>query len=102
MPAKQRSTFLSRGDYDISFSGWSPDYPDPLAYLYNFLEGQTYSVDTHYNNKDYNDLVQKGKDVKTDAWKVLVSLKKLKKYLLDDAYEFLCIKGLVHIYKRIM
>jgi oligopeptide transport system substrate-binding protein len=85
MPAKQRSVFLSRGDYNIAFSGWAPDYPDPLAYFSNFLEGQTYSVDTHYNNQNYNNLVQDGKNSKTSD-ESFSTFTKAEQVLLNDVY----------------
>ena len=31
MPMKQRMEALANGDYNISFSGWGPDYPDQIG-----------------------------------------------------------------------
>ncbi|WP_373600791.1 ABC transporter substrate-binding protein [Paraclostridium bifermentans] len=85
MPAKQRSDCLAKGEYDIAFSGWAPDYPDPLAYLANFLEGQTYAVETHYNSKEYNDLVQEGKKAK-DTDNSFEIFAEAENTLLKDVY----------------
>ncbi|MBW4872778.1 MAG: hypothetical protein KZY55_01840, partial [Paeniclostridium sp.] len=85
MPSKQRSECLAKGEFDIAFSGWSPDYPDPLAYLSNFLEGQTYAVETHYNSEEYNNLVEDGKKSKNNK-ESFELYKQSEQVLLKDAY----------------
>lgn len=85
MPYKQVTESLAKGEFDISFNGWGPDYPDPLTYLGTLSKGQIYGVATGYESKEYNDLLTEAKN-STDtkkAWELFVEAEKL---LLDDAY----------------
>ena len=92
MPMKQRMEALANGDYNISFSGWGPDYPDPLTYLETFSLNNTYYEDTGYDSKEYNSLLDKAKKASTtrEAW---TEYKNAEEVLLNDAY-------LVPIYQR--
>lgn len=85
MPYKQVTQAHAKGDFDISFNGWGPDYPDPLTYLGTFSSGQIYGVATGYESKEYNDLLTKAKATTTteEAWKLYSQAEKV---LLDDAY----------------
>lgn len=85
MPYKQVTQAHAKGDFDISFNGWGPDYPDPLTYLGTLSKGQIYSVATGYENKEYNDLLAKAKN-STDIKKAWELFAKAEKVLLDDAY----------------
>lgn len=85
MPYKQVTESHAKGDFDISFNGWGPDYPDPLTYLGTLSTGQIYGVATGYESKEYNDILNKAKnspDTK-EAWDLFAKAEKL---LLDDAY----------------
>lgn len=92
MPMKQRMEALATGDYNISFSGWGPDYPDPLTYLETFSLNNTYYEDTGYASEEYNNLLDKAKEATStkDAWS---EYKNAEEVLLNDAY-------LVPIYQR--
>lgn len=92
MPMKQRMEALANGNYNISFSGWGPDYPDPLTYLETFSLNSTYYEDTGYDSKEYNSLLDKAKKASTtkEAW---TEYKNAEEVLLNDAY-------LVPIYQR--
>ena len=85
MPYKQVTQAHAKGDFDISFNGWGPDYPDPLTYLGTFSTGQIYGVATGYESKEYNDLLNKAKNTTTtkEAWELY---KEAEKVLLEDAY----------------
>lgn len=85
MPAKQVFDSQDKGDFDISMSGWGPDYPDPLTYLDTFSKGQVFAKATGYDNQEFNDLLSKGKNSKTtdEAWE---SYSKAEKILIEDAY----------------
>ncbi|MGL5753227.1 MAG: ABC transporter substrate-binding protein [Paraclostridium sp.] len=86
MPTKQVTQARAKGEFDISFNGWGPDYPDPLTYLGTFSKGQIYGIATGYeNNKEYNDLLTQAKNASTakESWEIY---SKAEKLLLDDAY----------------
>ncbi len=92
MPMKQRMEALANGEYHISFSGWGPDYPDPLTYLETFSLNNTYYEDTGYASEEYNNLLQEAKMSKTteESWE---KYKQAEEILLNDAY-------LVPMYQR--
>ncbi|RDY27016.1 hypothetical protein CHL78_011145 [Romboutsia weinsteinii] len=85
MPAKQVMQAHSKGEFNISFNGWGPDYPDALTYLNTFATGQMYGVATNYEGKEYNELLEKGKNSATteESWETYAQAEKL---LLEDAY----------------
>lgn len=86
MPAKQVMQAHNKGEFDISFNGWGPDYPDPLTYLGTFSKGQMYGIATGYeNNEEYNNLLNQAKNAPTakESWEIYA---KAEKQLLEDAY----------------
>ncbi|MGL5756477.1 MAG: ABC transporter substrate-binding protein [Paraclostridium sp.] len=85
MPYKQVTEAHAKGEFDVSFNGWGPDYPDPLTYLGTLSTGQIYGVATGYESKEYNDILNKAKNSPTtkEAWELFAKAEKL---LLDDAY----------------
>lgn len=82
-PFKQKLALESKGQYDISYGNWFPDYADPMTFLDLFLSTET---NTGYNNPEYDKLIEdaKGPLLKDpDArWKALGDASTL---LLDDA-----------------
>ncbi|MGO1989274.1 ABC transporter substrate-binding protein, partial [Mammaliicoccus vitulinus] len=52
-PFKQKLALESKGDYDISFAGWGPDYPDPTTYLDLFTKDSPHNQ-TGYSNAEYD------------------------------------------------
>jgi len=82
LPFQQKLDTTKAGDYDISFSGWGPDYDWPTTYLDMWKSTNTYN-EIGYNNPDYDKLMDaEGKD---DA-KIWEDLQKAEKLLLEDAY----------------
>lgn len=85
VPFKQLLDSQDKGEFDISFGGWGPDYPDPLTYLATFANNSSYGESVGYNSKEYEELLEKGKNSKTtdESWKYY---KEAEKLLLEDAY----------------
>nr|WP_263313842.1 peptide ABC transporter substrate-binding protein [Mammaliicoccus sp. Marseille-Q6498] len=52
-PFKQKLALESKGDYDISFAGWGPDYPDPTTFLDLFKKDSPHNQ-TGYANAEYD------------------------------------------------
>ncbi|MCE4979965.1 peptide ABC transporter substrate-binding protein [Mammaliicoccus sciuri] len=52
-PFKQKLALESKGDYDISFAGWGPDYPDPTTFLDLFKKNSPHNQ-TGYANAEYD------------------------------------------------
>lgn len=56
-PFKQKLELESKGDYDISFAGWGPDYPDPTTFLDLFTKDSPHNQ-TGYDNPEYDKLLE--------------------------------------------
>ena len=52
-PFKQKLALESKKDFDISFAGWFPDYPDPTTFLDLFMSDSPHNQ-TGYANKAYD------------------------------------------------
>ncbi len=82
-PFKQKLDLERKGQYDISYGNWFPDYADPMTFLDLFLSTEG---NTGYNNPDYDKLIEdaKGPLLKDPEarWKALGEASTM---LLDDA-----------------
>lgn len=56
VPYKQLYENLDKNDFQMMYTGWSPDYPDPNTYLNLWMTDNAYNH-TFYNNKDYDKLM---------------------------------------------
>ncbi|PNZ39561.1 peptide ABC transporter substrate-binding protein [Staphylococcus lutrae] len=57
LPFKQRIAREHGGDYDISISGWGPDYPDAMTFLDIMTTGNA-SNNTGWSNKIYDQKIK--------------------------------------------
>ncbi|MFD3445876.1 peptide ABC transporter substrate-binding protein [Microbacteriaceae bacterium 4G12] len=84
-PFKQKLDLEKKFDYQFSFSGWGPDYPDPMTFIDMFTSDSAFNQ-MGYSNPKYDDLVKKAKgELLTDEkarWKALQDAEKI---LFDDA-----------------
>ncbi|MGG2093209.1 peptide ABC transporter substrate-binding protein [Bacillus sp. S13(2024)] len=83
-PFAQVLKLESSGDYDISFSGWGPDFPDPMTYLDMFVTNGAQNK-MGYSNPKYDEIIANGKKDGSDLkgrWNNLLSAEKM---LFDDA-----------------
>ncbi|RIW38480.1 peptide ABC transporter substrate-binding protein [Bacillus salacetis] len=56
-PFKQKLEVEQKGNYDFSYAGWGPDYPDPMTFLDMFVTGSSYNQ-TGFSNEEYDKLIQ--------------------------------------------
>nr|WP_263313841.1 peptide ABC transporter substrate-binding protein [Mammaliicoccus sp. Marseille-Q6498] len=56
-PFKQKLALESKKDFDISFAGWFPDYPDPTTFLDLFTSDSPHNQ-TGYANKKYDKAIE--------------------------------------------
>ncbi|MCI2954210.1 peptide ABC transporter substrate-binding protein [Staphylococcus caprae] len=85
MPFKQKTTSELSGNFETSYSGWVPDYPDPTAFLQTMTKGNAQN-NTDWSNKEYDQLLKdaNGKLLrKTDERNA--ALQKAENILLNDA-----------------
>lgn len=84
MPFKQKTTSELSGNFETSYSGWVPDYPDPTAFLQTMTKGNAQN-NTDWSNKEYDQLLKdaNGKLLrKTDERNA--ALQKAENILLND------------------
>ena len=58
LPFKQKLERETNGEFDLAFSGWGADYPDPLTYLSTMQTGNQFSNQVGYNSEEYNKLIE--------------------------------------------
>lgn len=84
-PFKQKLDLETKGDYDFSFSGWGPDYPDPMTFIDLFVTGGSHNQ-MGYSNAKYDELVAAAKgELLTDTKARWEALAKAEKLLFKDA-----------------
>jgi len=70
-------------NYDFSFSGWGPDYPDPMTFIDMFLSNSPFN-ESKYNNPEYDKLVLDAKK-ETDATKRWNDMLEAEKVIMKDS-----------------
>ncbi|MBW4864159.1 MAG: hypothetical protein KZY55_13700 [Paeniclostridium sp.] len=84
-PFKQKLALEDKGDFHLAYSGWSPDYPDPLTFLETMQSGVKYAVNTGYSNPEYDKLIEEAKTAESqeESWNKFAQAEKL---MLEDGY----------------
>jgi oligopeptide transport system substrate-binding protein len=79
-PFKQKLDLESKGNYDFSFAGWSPDYPDPMTFIDMFVTDGAHNQ-MAYSNKEFDQLVEDGKSTLLNdleaRWEALLEAEKI-------------------------
>jgi len=82
VPYKQRLQMETKHEFEMVFSGWAPDYDDPMTYLELWTSDSPYNHGSYFSNK-YDELVNYAK-TSTDKQKRMDSLFEAEKTLLED------------------
>jgi len=83
-PFKQKLAQESAMDYDFSYAGWGPDYPDPMTFIDMFVTDGDFNQ-MGYSNTKYDEMVKKaGSDLLTDLDKRWTELQKAEKLLIEE------------------
>ncbi|TYR77796.1 peptide ABC transporter substrate-binding protein [Rossellomorea vietnamensis] len=84
-PFAQKLDLETAGDYDFSFAGWGPDYPDPMTFVDMFVTDGAHNQ-MGYSNPEYDQLIE---DAKTTLlgdpearWEAML---KAEQILFEDA-----------------
>ncbi|MCK6256742.1 peptide ABC transporter substrate-binding protein [Fictibacillus sp. KIGAM418] len=98
-PFKQKLKLEEKLDYDISYAGWGPDYPDPMTFVDMFVTGSPHN-EMNYSNKKYDDLIKKASS-ETDLKKRWAMMQDAEKILIQDdaAISPMYQRGLAYITK---
>lgn len=85
MPFKQKTNLELAGDFEATYSGWVPDYPDPTAFLQIMTTGNPQN-NTDWSNKEYDKLIKdaNGKLLQNEDERN-ATLQKAEEILLNDA-----------------
>ncbi|BCB03036.1 peptide ABC transporter substrate-binding protein [Bacillus sp. KH172YL63] len=79
-PFKQKLELESKGQYDFSFAGWGPDYPDPMTFVDMFVTDGAHNQ-MGYSNPEYDKLIEKAKgELLSDPearWQAMVDAEKI-------------------------
>lgn len=82
VPSAERIERQQKHEYQISFAGWGPDYPDAMTYLDIFVTGAG-NNDPAYSNLQYDTLIKAAK-TETDINKRSELLHSAEQLLMDD------------------
>ncbi|OJD57736.1 peptide ABC transporter substrate-binding protein [Bacillus sp. N35-10-4] len=83
-PFAQKLKLEDSGQFDISFTGWGPDFPDAITFLDMFItEGSQNKM--AYSNAQYDSLIKKAKQEGSDVKGRWNDLLKAEKILFEDA-----------------
>ncbi|KEK24819.1 peptide ABC transporter substrate-binding protein [Bacillus gaemokensis] len=83
-PFAQKLKLEESGDYEMTFAGWSPDFPDPVTYLDMFITDGAQNK-MSYSNPKYDEIIKKAKTDGSDVKARWNSLLEAEKILLDEA-----------------
>ena len=79
-PFKQKLELESKGQYDFSFAGWGPDYPDPMTFVDMFVTDGAHNQ-MGYSNAEYDKLIEQAKGELLDdpeaRWQAMVDAEKI-------------------------
>lgn len=84
LPFKQKLERETNGDFDIAFSGWGADYPDPLSFLSTMKTGNQFSKQTGYKNAEYDKLVNEASKLPTTQ--AYAKYAEAEKMMLSDGF----------------
>jgi len=81
-PQKQKLALEDKLQYDITSSGWGPDYPDPMTFLENFTSDAPYNWSA-YNSAKYDQLIAEVRSTIDPAarWK---TMQEAERVLLEE------------------
>ncbi len=84
-PFKQKLDLESAMKYDLTWSGWGPDYPDPMTFLDMFVTDSHYNQ-TGWSNTSYDRLINSAKTTLSNdgqaRWRAMLTAEKI---LMDQA-----------------
>lgn len=60
LPFSEKIARANRGEFELNFAGWGPDYPDSMTFLDLFVTGGGHN-NSGYSNKEYDDVIQSAK-----------------------------------------
>ncbi|MGM9930883.1 peptide ABC transporter substrate-binding protein [Pradoshia sp.] len=81
-PSKQKLDLEAKQDYELSYSGWSPDYHDPISFLEIFHTNNPYNW-MNFSNKEFDQLIDAAYK-ETDIAKRWGNLQEAERILIEE------------------
>ncbi|QHE60995.1 peptide ABC transporter substrate-binding protein [Rossellomorea vietnamensis] len=79
-PFKQKLELETKGQYDFSFAGWGPDYPDPMTFVDMFVTDGAHNQ-MGYSNPEYDKKIEQAKGELLDdldaRWQAMIDAEKI-------------------------
>jgi len=84
-PVKNLYELEDNGDFDFSFTGWAPDYADPMTFMDLFTTDSGLNV-LGYSSDEYDSIIEKTKigELTKDLATRWTELQRAEKILLED------------------
>ncbi|WP_414043607.1 peptide ABC transporter substrate-binding protein [Macrococcus sp. EM39E] len=84
-PFKQKLELESKKNYELSFAGWGPDYPDPMTFIDMFVTNGPHNQ-MDWSNKEFDKMVKDAKGpLLEDTEKRWTTLQEAENIFLEDA-----------------
>lgn len=71
--------------FDLSLSGWNPDYRDPMTFLDLYTSDNKEQNTVDFNNKKFDKLINDAKNMGTQPQKRWENMQEAEKIMMDDA-----------------
>lgn len=84
-PFENKLAIAAAGDYQLSYSGWGPDYPDPLTFLDMWVTGGGFN-EVGFSNEDYDGIIAAAKsgDLVNKPYERWEAMQEAERILLED------------------
>ncbi|KOP84159.1 peptide ABC transporter substrate-binding protein [Cytobacillus solani] len=82
-PNKQKLELESSMQYDLTYSGWGPDFQDPITFIDLYLSDGSYNW-SNYVNENFDRLVMEAKMNPTDTAKRWENMQEAERILIEE------------------
>lgn len=82
-PNKQKLELESSMQYDLTYSGWGPDFQDPITFIDLYLSDGSYNW-SNYVNENFDRLVMEAKTNPTDTAKRWENMQEAERILIEE------------------
>ncbi|QED49087.1 peptide ABC transporter substrate-binding protein [Cytobacillus dafuensis] len=82
-PNKQKLELESSMQYDLTYSGWGPDFQDPITFIDLYLSNGSYNW-SNYSNEEFDRLVMEAKTNPADIAKRWENMQEAERILIEE------------------
>ncbi|MEH7391038.1 peptide ABC transporter substrate-binding protein [Bacillus sp. JJ1474] len=82
-PNKQKLALESSLQYDLTYSGWGPDFQDPITFMDLYLSDGPYNW-SNYGNEKFDSLITEAKTNPTDVQKRWENMQEAERILIEE------------------